>query len=209
MFLKSTLITLLTGLLFISGCVTSNTSITVTKENLNGTTVSRVLILALTPIDENKETGEKELAYWLNKEGIKAVASFDQMSVRGRLPVREEVRRVLESDDYDGVLTLKLINVDENSRYVSSAEKSATTTEELYFYNYLNAWNSAYTPGYYSNSKLMVIESNLYSLPKGEIIYSMVSESFLSDSFETFANDLSKALTQSLRKGGNLASDIK
>ena len=81
--------------------------------------------------------------------------------------------------------------------------------EELYFYNYLNAWNASYTHGYYTNAKLMVIESNLYSLPKGEIIYSMESESFLSGSFDTFVNDLAKAITKSLKKGGNLSTDKK
>jgi hypothetical protein len=46
----------------------------------------------------------------------------------------------------------------------------------------------------------MVIESNLYAFPKGEIIYSMVSESFISDSFEGFVSDFSKTTIKSLKR---------
>lgn len=191
---------LLPIIILVLGCASSNTSVKVNDQINADVTINRLLVLALTPIDENKETGEKELVYWLRRENYDATASFDVLPVRGRLPVKEEVTRVLEANNFDGVLAIRLVDFEESSRFVSSSEKNATTLNETYFYNYLNAWNGNYQPGYYSNARLMVVESNLYAFPKGEIIYSTISESFISDSFERFASDFSKATMRSLRR---------
>jgi hypothetical protein len=187
-------------LVSVLGCASSNTSVNVDNHLSSDITIRKLLVLALTPIDENRETGEKELVYWLKRGNYDATASFDILTVRGRLPVIEEVKRVLENNDFDGVLALRLVDFDESSRFVSSSEKNATNLNETYFYNYLNAWNGNYQPGYYSNSRLMVVESNLYAFPTGEIVYSTISESFISDSFEGFAEDFAKATTKSLKR---------
>ena len=184
-------------LIVLGACASTST---IDSQKSEGETVNRVLVLALTPIDENKETGENELVYWLRKEGYNAVASVDVLKVRGRLPVKEEIVKVLETQNFDGVITIKLVDIKDSGRFVSSSESNATTLNETYFYNYLNAWNRNYTPGYYQDVRVMVVESNLYAFPKGEIIFSSLSESFVSDSFEGFVNEFSKSLVKELRR---------
>ena len=182
-------------LIVLFGCSSSNTLLTVNQQlDLPGS-VNKLLVLALTPVDDNRETGEKEVVYWLREQNYDAVASFDIMSVRGRLPVKEEIVKTMTENGFDGILTMRLVDVNQESQYVSPG-----TNSNYYFYNYLSAWSGYYRPGYIDKSRLIKVESNLYIFPKAEIAYSAISESFISDSFETFAADFSKPLVKSLKK---------
>lgn len=182
-------------LIVLSGCSSSNTLLTVNQQLDSSGSVNKLLVLALTPVDDNRETGEKEVVYWLRDQKFDAVASFDILSVRGRLPVKEEVVKAMDDYGFDGILTMRLVEVDKTSQFISPASNT-----NIYFYNYLSVWSGYYAPGYVDKSSLMTIESNVYVFPQGELAYSAKSESFISDSFETFAADFSKPLVKSLKK---------
>ena len=177
------------------GCSSSQTYLTVNQQQDNPGSVSKLLVIALTPNNENRETGEKEIVYWLRNEKFDAVASVDVMSVRGRLPVKEEIIETMNEYGFDGVLTMGLVDVGKESKFVSPG-----TNSNVYFYNYLSAWNGYYTPGYVDQARMITVESNLYVFPKGEIAFSATSESIISDSFESFVADFSKSLVKSLKK---------
>ena len=181
--------------LVLSGCSSSNTLLTVKKQSDTPESIHKLLVLAMTPNDENRETGEKEIVYWLRDTGYDAFPGCDILSVKGRLPVKEEISKVLTDYGFDGILTMRLVEVDEASQYVSP-----NSNANIYFYNYLSVWSGYYAPGYIDKTRLLTIESNLYVFPKAEIVYSAISESFISDSFESFAADFSKPLVKSLKK---------
>lgn len=63
-----------------------------------------------------------------------------------RIPRHEEINKVTEDNDFDGIITLKIKDIEENSRYVSGTETHTTSLEETYIYNYLNAWNELMLP---------------------------------------------------------------
>ena len=184
----------------LTGCATSRTSITSQVSEHPDKEIIKVMVIALTPVMENRTTAEKELAYWLRKEGYEAEASVERMQAVARIPRHEEINKVTEDNDFDGIITLKIKDIEENSRYVSGTETHTTSLEETCIYNYLNAWNEYYVPGCYSKAKILIIETNLFESESGKLIYTATTEMFEASSMEQMISNLAQKLATNIKR---------
>ena len=158
------------------------------------------MAVALTPQVDTRRLLENELVYWLRQNGYDATASVKISTPTSTLPRESELRRLVDENNLDGVLTIRLIDVDQESRYVSATETRATSINDTYVYNYLNAWNDTYVPGYYANSTIIKVESNLYEVENEQIVFTSQSETLDAQDIEGLVSDFSQALTHNLNK---------
>ncbi len=186
--------------ILLSACVSSRSSISSSTPNVAQGEIKTVLVAALTPIPENRTTAEKEIIYWLRKNKYNATASIDYIKPENRLPRPEEIEKILNDNKFDALLTLRLKDVEEDSRYVTASEKNAITIQQTYYYNYMNAWNAYYVPGYYSKATSIIVESNLYESNGGKILFTGTSEAFKSTDMENTISEIAQSVVSGLKK---------
>jgi len=158
------------------------------------------LVIALTPQTDTRTLLENELVYWLRNDGYDATASVKLAEPLPALLTSEEIKKMVDDHGLQGILTLRLLDLEKETRYVSATETHAVTITDTYVYNYLNAWNSVYVPGYYANSTLLKIETNLFECDNEQMVFTSESQTLDAQSFEEVISDLSKALAFNIKK---------
>lgn len=170
--------------------------------------IKTILVAALTPDIENRTTAEKEMVFWLRKNKYNAFASIDFKKPDKRLPLPEEIEKILKENNIDAVITLRLKDVEEDARYVSANERNAMTINQGYYYNYMNAWNAYFVPGYYAKAKSITIESNIYETSDGKIVFTAVSDAIQASSIEYTISDLVQSVISKI-KGSKVLTPSK
>lgn len=110
----------------------------------------------------------------------------------------ERVKERLRERNYDGVITVSLIDV-KAERYVNSQ----TTYEPLVFYDrfsnyYYRTYDLVYRPGYITVDSKYFIETNFYELRGGKLVWSGRSGIFSPVDMTAFLKRYSKGLFREL-----------
>ena len=161
--------------------------------------IKRILVAVLSPVPENRITAEKEAVYWLRKNKYNAFASVDFLPAEKRLPRPEEIEKILKENNLDGLLTLRLKDVEEDSRYITASQVNAMTLNQGYYYNYMNAWNAYFVPGYYSKATKISVESNIYEASDGQIVFTAISETVQASNFEYTISDVTQSVVTKIK----------
>lgn len=181
-------------------CRTNKSSISSSTPNIPHGEIKTVLVAVLSPIPENRTTAENEAVYWLRKNKYNASPTINYIKAEKKLPRPEEIEKILKEHNFDGLLTLRLKDIEEDSRYVTASEKNAVTIQQTYYYNYMNAWNKYYVPGYYSKATSIIVESNLYESYDGKLVFTGVSDTFQSADYENTISDVVQSVVSNLKK---------
>lgn len=193
-------ICILLVLSFLLGCGSANTGASYDTPSQPEKEIKKVMVVALTPILENRKTAEKEMEYWLKKDGYNVIASVDYMPTAARLPRQEEIQKAVRNQNIDGVITMRLKDVEEDSRYVSATETHATSLEQTYIYNYVNAWSKYYVPGYYATASILVVETKLFETANDKLIFTATTETFEASSIEKSISNIARTLAGNLKR---------
>lgn len=109
------------------------------------------------------------------------------------------------------VLTVALIDQASDTRFVPGRTAYAPfATYSWYggFYSYYNYWQRAfYEPGYYVTDKTYFLETNLYDLQSGKLVWSAQSESVNPGTVENFARVYPEILIKRMISDGLLAPE--
>jgi len=184
--------------IFAAGCG-GGSSVRWSTPNKTEGEIKTILVAALSPVPENRITAEEEMVYWLRKNKYNAFASIDFIKPEKRLPRPEEIEKILNENNLDGLITLRLKDVEEDSRYVSANERNAMTINQGYYYNYMNAWNAYFVPGYYSKAKMITIESNVYETSDGKIVFTADSDAMQATNIEYTISDLVQGVVSNIK----------
>lgn len=114
----------------------------------------------------------------------------------------EAPRAKVSGRDFDGAVTLRLVG----SEYRTSWEPDSFPVPYRDFWSYYAwGWTTATQPGYFRMDTSQLVETNLYSLPEGKLVWSALSESFNPASSRKLTAAVAKAVAEELRKQGLIA----
>ena len=102
--------------------------------------------------------------------------------------ISEVVDDKLKKDGFDGVVIMRLADVDKSVSYVPG-----TGYGGWYGYRYSS-------PGYYQEDKTFYVETNIYSLPSNKLLWSGTTESLNPDKLDRVVDDIISALRGQLQK---------
>ncbi len=187
-------------LILLAACGINKSSTSSSTPNIPQEEIKTVLVAVLSPIPENRTLAENEAVYWLRKNKYNAAPTVNYIKAEKKLPRPEEIEKILKENNFDGLLTLRLKDVEEDSRYVTASEKNAVTIQQTYYYNYMNAWNKYYVPGYYSKATSVIVESNLYESSDGKLVFTGVSDTFQSADIENTISNVVQSVVADLKK---------
>jgi hypothetical protein len=161
--------------------------------------LQKILVLHLGGIRKNREVIEGELTYWLNQNGINAHPSY-KFTSGTNLPARAELMRIIQENEFDGVVVTRLENVEATNRYENAQQRYGTSPVTTEFYNYLDAYKNQYNTGYNFLQLIYVVNTELYAVDGEKLIFRSTTETKETDTEEFAVEEFSRSIAKELAR---------
>jgi len=144
----------------------------------------KILVMGLLKDESTRRIAEdKMVAAFKN---VTAVQSYSYLQPSDT--IRSEVEEKLKKDGFDGVVIMRLADVDKSVSYVPG-----TGYGGWYGYRYSS-------PGYYQEDKTFYVETNFYSLPDTKLLWSGTTSSLNPNKLDRTIDDVINTLKGQLQK---------
>ncbi len=195
------------GLILLNACSSTNISASWKAPDYTGKTFEKILVWGLSDNVSARATVEDEVAYFLNLKKITSVSGSDIAPPdRKALPHKmEDAKAILKKNGFDGVLTMGLIDKKEETHYVEGTGTYAPMAYGYYgsFYSYYPyMYGNVYQPGHYESSESIFIETNLWDVTTGKLVWSAQTKTVDPSSIENFANSYARDIVSEMIKRG-------
>lgn len=215
--MKNVLSMLVVGtMIFLTACAPSMkiTGNWMNQEVMGKGKFKKVFLFVMTSNKGAQQTFEDSQAKAAEAEGIATVKSYEVFGPNflAHNPTKEEIIAKIKETGADAVFTSALIDEKSETRYVPG-----TTSYTPYGYGgyggygyyggfggYYGSSAYIYQPGYYTEDKTYFIESNLYDLETGDIVWSVQSEAYNPSNLDNIARTYSALLFEKLKAEGAL-----
>ena len=168
---RSVLHLLLPGaLLALAACATTKPVGEWQNENFVGR-IDSFLVIGVTSRHELRYAFEQKFTESLAAIGASGTESFRLIPSTRRL-TREDVEAAVRERDFTGVLVTRLVGAESKEVYKLPSEYDY---ERGYFGYYDHAWQET-NDGYYAQYRILTLQTNLYDVASGELVWSMKSE---------------------------------
>jgi hypothetical protein len=167
-----------------------------------GAPYQKIFVIGVGENETNRRLFEDRFAAVLSGEGATASTSYGALPHSNRL-TESEIRGAIRGDDFDGVVVTRLLGVEEKTEYVPPRTYTVPGYYHGGYYGYYgSAWDVVHEPGYYKTHTILRLETNLYDVGSGELVWSGQSETFDPSSLEDSIDSVTKAVAKRLRKEG-------
>jgi hypothetical protein len=169
----------------------------------DGQSFKNIAVIAIAKNLEARKTVEAMVEDKLIKAGIRATAGLTFLppnATKDNIPV-DVVKQFLLVEGFDAVITISLLGKEDTRRYVSGSYAYAPAYAYSFNDYYGGMYSYIYSPGYYAGSLDIFLETNLFTWPEGELVWSGQSETYdvtnLERSADTFSDILVKEIVES------------
>jgi hypothetical protein len=152
---------------------------------------TKVLIIAPLKDAASQRTAEDKIAKKL-KQGV-GVQSYSYLSTSDTN--KNAVDQKLLKDGFDGIIEMHLKEVEKSTEYVQGSYYGGYGYRGYYGYG-------SYSPGYYTENKTFMVETNLYSIRENKLLWSGTTSSLNPTSFEATLDQIIYTIKYELQKKG-------
>ena len=202
------------GLLLISACAT-NTKLTHTwSDPGNKTSYKDILVVGISDDEQKRRAYESFFIADLQEAGINAVASYTVIDNKEKLSLQGEkeslkkiVKSAIKDSDIDAVLVTHVVSIEEEDIYRPSLDYQPVYSSTYYnrpYYGAMYGYHGHVTtyvqqPGYYTEERTYVLESNMYDVKSEELVWTTRSRTFAPESMQQAINDISGLIIADLQ----------
>ncbi len=199
---RHTIIFLLFVMIIFSSC--SRVAVSTEKLDTPKTKLDRVLIIALSNVYDTRAMYEKELSYRLRQLGYNMFSSVNVDKSKRELFTRDEVIKLIEDKNIDGIITMKLKSVTSKERYGTSDRYiSDMNNWQTYFFNYVDTYTNVYSWSYIPEQTVTVI-AELHEAASKKVLYRIEVTSKNADGPEERAGEITEAVAKAFHRSGFL-----
>ena len=156
--------------------------------NLNPMPYKKVLVVAPLKDAASQRIAEDKIVKQLKKTtGVQSYTYLSQNDTDPKL-----LNEKLLKDGFDGIIVMHLTDVEKRVSY-----NQGTSYGGWYGYRY-------YTPGYYTEDKTFLVETNMYSVKDNKLMWSGTTSSLNPTSFNQSMDEIIYAIKTELQKKGIL-----
>jgi hypothetical protein len=203
---------LLVGILGLAACA-SNTSFSNTwrDPSVKSIKFTKVLAVAITREEGMRRGYEDEMVNSIDAGGrATGIASYSLFTT-AELQDTAQAQAKATANGVDGMVTMKVVGVDKETRYEPGSVTVVGGPGYGYGYGawgyYGGGWATAYsTPGYTVTDKYVQVETHIYSLPDGKLIWAGRSETVNPESVAGLVDETGEAIRKELHEEGLLAN---
>lgn len=157
----------------------------------------RVAAFVVTPNEALRRSAEDSLSRELTKRGVYAVPGY-QMASNQDLADKDKLRARLAQQGIQAAIMMRVIDTRQEVNYVPGVAPYYGS-----FYGYWDyGWSAAYDPGYLTTDTVVSVETLVYSVPDGKLIWGGVSETIDPDKVDSFVKEVVDKATDEMKKQG-------
>jgi hypothetical protein len=166
-----------------------------------GPSFQKIFVVGVAENDTSRRRFEDQFVGALAGRGVAASSSYGVLPSTERLS-EEQIRRAMGSGGHDGVIVTRLLGVEDETTYVPPQTYTAPRSYRGYGGYYGSSWEVVHEPGYYQTHTYVRLETNLYSVSSGELVWSGQSETLNSGSVEGMIESVTRAVAKRLGEEG-------
>ncbi len=195
--------------IFMMSCNSTQVLSSYKNENVPAKSYNKILVLGIfQQKDRNiKAETEQQLAEKLKSLGYNAKTAMEEYGPKAFDKLTEDqISDKAKTAGFDAVITTALLDKKKDQVYQQGTLRYQPVGV---YYNrfgryYATIYDRVYDPGYYTTSTDYFLESNLYDVASGDLLYSVQTKAFDPGSASRLANDNSKRIIKDLNDNGLL-----
>lgn len=188
----------------LSSCASSNQITSEWKDpSYSARAGQKVVVMAVAESEINGRIWESEMMKQLGARGFEVVAGSTLLGATGTRPDSAAVAKQIADAGADLVLVTRVLAIDKESTYIPGTTYAAPGT---YYGGYFGLFTHAYTeivtPGYIQQDTIVRLESSLFDVPSGKLVWGGLSESFNPGSTSSLAQNMTEKFMHRLERSG-------
>jgi len=149
---------------------------------------------------------ESTMASAFREAGVEAVEAGNTIP-EGTESNRDVIKNALAEKGFDTILVTRMVSNRKETYYVPGQPYHAPYPYYNHFYDYYTSvYPVVYTPGYLATDTIVVLETNIYELKDGKLIWTVLSETINPQDVGKEVAAISKLFVKRLKKDGLLTS---
>ena len=194
------LVSMVAVIALLAGCAARQTYISSENKSEVDKQYAHILFLHYGKDFENRKTIENEVTYWLRDKGYKVTPSVDVYK-NNILPSVEIVRRTLSTGMFDALLISRVQDVKEQDMHSDTQGRySSYDPNAVTYYAWFNKEANMNTQGYSFKEKAFMVETRLFDTETEKVVYSIITKTYDSESFDSVVENFSKSIVRSVAK---------
>ncbi len=198
----SRLLVFLIAVSALAACSNTKTSIPLSWRNpdFEHTAFKKLFVIGVGENEGARRLFEDTFAKALAYEGTSAQASWGLLPQSTQL-TEEQVLGAVEGGGFDGVLISRLVSVDQTQEYVPPSTHTVPTSYHGYgYYGYYGtSYAVVHEPGYFKTNTTFRLETNLYAVAGGGLVWSGQSETLNPESLTDVIDSMTAAVAKKLK----------
>jgi hypothetical protein len=167
-----------------------------------GMAFESLFVIGVGEDNEARKLFEDAFSDALATSGARAQPSWGLLP-QSTLLTEQELEAAVGTDDFDGVLITRLVSVDEEHEYVEGRTYSERHPRYRYYKGYYKgSYKVVHEPGYYETKTTYRLETNLYAVSDGSLVWSADSNTVDPDSVDEGIDSMTLAIVAKLEEEG-------
>lgn len=188
--------------LVLAGCgATTRLGDVWSEQEVAPTPFTNVLVLGIGAETTGRRLFEDRFADALLARGTAAMPSYRLLPSEQQLS-EAEIAGVVERGSFDGVVVTRLLAVDEQEEYVPPRSSVSVGMGGGYYGYYGSSFGVNYSPGYVSSTTIVRLETRIFQVASGGLVWMASSNTFQPSSNEDTVHSVTKAIVDRLAKDG-------
>jgi hypothetical protein len=169
--------------------------------NANMKPFTKILVIAPLRDVNSQRIAEDKIVLQLNK-GVVGVQSYTYLQPADTAVTLVESK--LKKDGFDGIILMRLTTVEKSTSYTPGTSYGYPYGGYYGYhgYGYGGYYGGGYSPGYYSEDKTFLVETNFYSISDRKLLWSGTTSTLNPTSLDQTLDEIIRAIKYELQKKG-------
>ena len=188
----------------LNGCASSKITDEWKKPDLGNKKYTNVLVIGVAKQPDMRKFYEDEFAKQLGRQGVMAIASYTIIP-RDKMQDRDTIIKSVEDLKVDGVIVTRLMGIKETKQVPHGKTYSVPygLYNDMYDY-YNNSFATAPARSYAETHEYLQLETNLYDVETQKLVYSVTTDTFLRQHFQSRITAYIETVVRQLKKNSLL-----
>ena len=160
----------------------------------------RVAAFVMTPNETLRRSGEDALAAELTRRGLQALPGYRLVST-DQLKDTAQLRQRLTQQGIQAAVIMRVVDTRQEVNYVPGAGPYYGSFDGYWGYG----WSAAYDPGYLTTDTVVSVETLVYSVPDGKLLWGGLSDTVDPDKMDKMFKEIVDKATGEMKKQGLIA----
>lgn len=188
----------LAAALMLAACASTSLTNVRIDPAYSGGKLSKIMVVGVSENDNKRRSFEDDFAAALDKHKVMAKPSYTLIPAA----MEKSPKAVLAQANGAGMQAVLVTHYKGTKKTQQYVQPSAPFYGGYFGRYYGPVYSYVHQPGYYRTVKFVMLESKLYSLPAGKLIWSADSDTFEPGGMEDLTSGLADAVAGSLQKSG-------